>query len=118
MGKSNKQKFIQRMFDNEMKKKGINMKYDNLKGYMDYYTEYKKYLMQRELEENTGVVNFKDTTQLKYCAVYDFSNNSIRSIESTSSKVQGATYTTCLVAIEEYVAKIGFDKFKKYILGL
>ena len=118
MGKKAKTKFIQRMFDNEMKKKGINIKYDNLKGYMDGYTEYKKYLMQRELEENTGTVNFKDTTQEKYAAVYNFELNIVTVMCFDRTLIPGATYTTCPQAIQEYVDKIGIDKFKKYIVGL
>ena len=118
MGKKGKTKMIQKMFDSQMRKHNIDFKFNDMKDFFDVYEEYRKYLQKREQEMGTGTVNFKDTTQLKYCALYDFSVNEVNVMQFNTCKIPGATYTTCKEAITEYVEKVGIDKFRMHIVGV
>lgn len=77
-----------------------------------YLTKYKRWL-----EEHNEPIDWTNEKQDKWYAYYDYKYNMIFIISYLyHTKNQGTLYATSEQIIKDFIAEIGEDKFKKYIL--
>lgn len=76
--------------------------------------------MQREYEQwcMEYPVDWGNSEQGKFGAIYDYSSNKIVIWDQTVCKSQGATYCASWKHIKSFINKVGEPNFIKYIIGI
>lgn len=76
-----------------------------------YLTKYKRWL-----EEHNKPIDWANEEQDKWYAYYNYKNNEISFVFVCTCKAQGVLYATSAQIILDFIAEIGEENFKKYIL--
>lgn len=71
---------------------------------------------KRWLEEHNNPIDWANEEQDKWYAYYNYKDNEISFVFVCTCKAQGVLYATSAQIILDFIAEIGEESFKKYIL--